>query len=403
MTASNGSFTIPALSAGKYTVTVTLQGFKTAVLKDVTVSAGIPANIKPVLEIGGLSETVVVEGATKIVQTQSSSASTTVDTNQILNLPVGSRSSLDFVQFLPGVQTAGSVRDSTVAGLPQSAINMTLDGVSIQDNHLKTTDGFFARVSPRLDAIEEVTLTSAAQGADSTGQGSVQIKFTTRSGTNQYNTSLYHFYQNDAFNSNTYSNKVRGLPKGPLRLYQGGGRIGGPVVIPKLYDGHGKAFFFVNYEVSHQPATRTDTSTVALPHVLNGIFRWNNGGVTDSRDLFALAAANGFTATPDPIVLKLLQDIRASTANGGVFTALSGNLNAESYAFQQPTSSHTPYPTVRLDYNVTTRHRVGFTMNKTLLESTPDTTNTVRRRSRAFRSSARRSRIGIVPAVCGRR
>src|SRR6476661_4998208 len=81
ITSSNGSFTIPSLAVGKYTVTVTMQGFKTAVLKDVTLNAGIPANIKPVLEIGGLSETVVVEGATKIVQTQSSAASTTVDTN----------------------------------------------------------------------------------------------------------------------------------------------------------------------------------------------------------------------------------------------------------------------------------------------------------------------------------
>jgi len=385
VSATNGTFTIPSLPVGKYTLTVTLQGFKTAILKDVTVTLGGPANVKPVLEIGGLSETVVVEGATKIVQTQSAAANSTVDTNQILNLPVGSRSSLDFVQFLPGVQTAGGIRDSTVAGLPQSAINMTLDGVSIQDNHLKTTDGFFARVSPRLDAIEEVSLTMAAQGADATGQGSVQIKFTTRSGTNQFNTSLYHFYQNDWFNTNSYSNKVRGLPKGPLRLYQGGGRVGGPVLIPSLYDGRGKAFFFFNYEVSHQPATRTDTSTVALPHVLNGDFRYN-GGAASGVNVFALATAHnlanvgtpGFVplvTTPDPIILQLMQDIRASTTKGGVFTALAGNLNAESYAFQQPTKGHTPYPTVKLDYNVSSRHRVGFSMNKTLLESTPDTTN----------------------------
>jgi hypothetical protein len=378
VTASNGSFTIPSLNVGKYTVTVTLQGFKTAVLKDVVVTTGGPANIKPVLEIGGISETVTVEGATKIIQTQSSAASTTVDTNQILNLPVGSRSSLDFVQFLPGVQTSGSIRDSTVAGLPQSAINMTLDGVSIQDNHLKTGDGFFARVSPRLDAIEEVSLTMAAQGADQTSQGSVQIKFTTRSGTNQYNTSIYHFYQNDWFNTNTYSNKVRGLPKGPLRLYQGGGRVGGPIVVPKLYDGHGKAFFFVNYEVSHSPSTRTDTSTVALPHVVDGIFKYN-GGPAAGVDLFALAQANGFTSTPDPIIRQLLLDIRASTTKGGVFNPINGNFNAESYAFQQSVVGHTPYPTVRLDYNLSTRHRLGFSMNKTLLESTPDTTNSRQR------------------------
>ena len=101
------------------------------------------------------------------------------------------------MQFLPGVQTQGGVRDSTVAGLPQSSINITVDGVNVQDNHLKTGDGFFARMSPRLDAVEEVTLTTAAQGADASGQGATQIKFTTRSGTNQYQASLYHFFQSD--------------------------------------------------------------------------------------------------------------------------------------------------------------------------------------------------------------
>jgi hypothetical protein len=380
VTSSTGSFTIPSLNVGKYTVTVTLQGFKTALLKDVIVTGGGPATVKPVLEIGGLSETVVVEGASQIIQTQSSAAATVVDTNQILNLPVGSRSSLDFVQFLPGVQTSGGIRDSTVAGLPQSAINMTLDGVSIQDNHLKTGDGFFARVSPRLDAIEEVSLTTAAQGADSTGQGSVQIKFTTRSGTNQYNTSLYHFYQNEWFNTNSYSNIVRNLPKGPIKLYQGGGRVGGPVVIPGLYDGHGKAFFFVNYEMSHQPSTLTSNATMPLPHVLNGDFIYNGGTV----NLFALAQtfnlANPLTpvtTSADPTILKLYQDMRNSpaAASFATVTAITGNFNAERLTFQQPAKGHTPYPTVKLDYNLTNKHRAGFSMNKTLLESTPDTTN----------------------------
>ena len=91
------------MNVGKYTVTVTLQGFKTAILKDVIVTAGGSANVKAVLEIGGITETVTVEGASAIIQTQSSSASTTLNTNQILNLPVGSRNTLDFVQFLPGV------------------------------------------------------------------------------------------------------------------------------------------------------------------------------------------------------------------------------------------------------------------------------------------------------------
>ena len=133
VTQSNGAFTVPSLNVGIYTVTVSLQGFKTAILKDVTVTAGIPATVRATLEIGGVSETVVVEGATEVIQTQSAASSTTINTRSITSLPVGSRSALDFTQFLPGVQTSSTVRNSTVNGLPQSSIAITLDGVNIQD------------------------------------------------------------------------------------------------------------------------------------------------------------------------------------------------------------------------------------------------------------------------------
>ncbi len=372
---SNGAFTVPALAVGNYTVTVTLQGFKQAVLKGVTVTSGVPGTVRAVLEVGGMTETVEVSGASEVIQTTSAAASTTINTKSITSLPVGTRSALDFTQFLPGVQTASSVRNSTVNGLPQSSISITLDGVNIQDNTLKTTDGFFAIVSPRLDAIEEVTLTSAAQGADSTGQGAVQIRFTTRSGSNAYVGSAYHFYQSDKLNTNTYANIARGLPKGPLTLHQPGFRQGGPVAIPGLYDGRGKMFFFVNFEAIHQPSTITTNSTLMLPDAQNGIFRYN-GGPGGGINLYALAAANGFTATPDSTVAKLLADIRNSTKSGGVLSEITGNLNAERYTFQQPAGGPVYCPTVRMDYNLNGSNRLSGTWYRQRFTDTSfDTTN----------------------------
>jgi hypothetical protein len=372
---TNGSFTVPALNVGNYTVTVSLQGFKTAVLKGVNVTAGIPATVRAVLEIGGITETVVVEGASQIIQTQSAASATTINTKAITSLPVGSRSALDFTQFLPGVQTSSSIRNSTVNGLPQSSINITLDGVNIQDNTLKSTDGFFAIVSPRLDAIEEVSVTSAAQGADASGQGGVQIKFTTRSGSNMFSGSGYHFYQSDALNTNTYENRVLGLPKGELTLNQPGIRQGGPVYIPGVYDGRGKLFFFVNYEEFRQPRTITTDNQLLLPDAQNGIYRYP-GGPAEGVNLYALAAANGQTSTPDPIVGKLLQDIRNSTAGGGVLTPIEGNLNAENFAFQQPSGGPVYYPTVRMDYNLSPAHRVtGTWYRQRFTDKSFDTTN----------------------------
>ena len=164
-----GLFSLPSLPVGTYSVTVTLQGFKTVIIKDVALSSAAPANVKATMEVGGVSEQVTVASTSEIVQTQSSTVAQTINTNQITKLPLTSRSAMDFVNFLPGVTTANGNRQASINGLPRGTINITLDGVNVQDNTLRSTDGFFAIVSPRLDAIEEVTVSTAAQGAGDAG------------------------------------------------------------------------------------------------------------------------------------------------------------------------------------------------------------------------------------------
>jgi hypothetical protein len=110
-TSERGTFTVPAIDVGKYTVTISLQGFKTVVLTDVEVNAATPASVRATLEVGGLAETVTVQGGAEIIQTQSATVATTLSTNQIINLPLTSRNVVDFITFLPGVQTPGGNRD----------------------------------------------------------------------------------------------------------------------------------------------------------------------------------------------------------------------------------------------------------------------------------------------------
>jgi hypothetical protein len=140
--------------------------------------------------------------------------STTLSAKQIQSLPLTSRDALQFVVNLPGVNTPGTARNSTVSGLPQGSINITLDGISIQDNFLKTTDGFFARVQPRLDAIEEVTVTTGGQRRRQRGQGAVNIRFVTKSGTNNFKGNMFFTLRHDALNANTFFNN-RNLPADP--------------------------------------------------------------------------------------------------------------------------------------------------------------------------------------------
>lgn len=224
---AQGAFTIASLPTGPYEVSVALEGFKTFLVKNVVLTAVQGANIKATLDIGGLSETVTVASSSEIIQTQSTTIASTITTNQITKLPLTSRSAMDFVNFMPGVSTPGGNRNATINGLPQGVINITLDGINVQDNTNRTSDGFFSIVSPRLDAIEEVSVTTAGQGAEA-GQGAVQIKFVTRSGTNQYTGSGYHYYRNDALNANTWFNNRAGTQKANLLQNQFGGRFGGP-------------------------------------------------------------------------------------------------------------------------------------------------------------------------------
>ncbi len=371
-----GYFSVPALDPGTYSVTVTLMGFKTAVLNDVRVNASTPATVKVALSVGGLEETVVVTGGAEIIQTTSAAVTSTIDTNQILKIPTGSRSALEFVALLPGVSTPGGPggsRDSTINGLPQSAINITIDGMSAQDNHLKTGDGFFARVSPRLDAIEEVTVNSAAQDASSTGQGAVQIRFVTRSGSNDFRGSGYYYLRHYKLNANTWFNNRDNAPKSDDVLHQPGGRIGGPITIPGIFSGRNKAFFFFNYEESRSPGANTENRTLLHPRSEQGWFRYTAGGQTREVNVLALAAANGVVSTMDATVGRLLGDIRASTAGSTVVDNTDPLTQNLTYTYQ--TDSVTKYPTGRVDVNLTDRHRLSWSMTYTDLVSTPDTTN----------------------------
>ena len=372
VTNERGAFSFPGLNVGTYTVTVTLQGFKTFVANDVVLTSGSPAAVRAVLEVGGLAEEVVVSSQSEIVQTQSTVVSSTINANQIVKLPITSRSAMDFVTLLPGVTTAGGNRQSQINGLPRGVINITLDGVNIQDNTLRSTDGFFAIVSPRLDAIEEVTVTTATQEA-SAGQGAVQIKFVTRSGGSDFTGSGYHYYRSDKLNANTWFNNRNGVEKAELKQNQYGVRAGGPIVIPGVFDGRNKAFFFVNYEEFRQPSGVTRNRNMLNATAQQGIYTYTTaGGATQSINLLALAAANGQTGTPDPTIVKILSDIRGATSGGSIATI---DQNLERFTFNVGTTSLRRYPTTRIDYNITEKHRYSNSFNYNYFTDFPDTLN----------------------------
>jgi hypothetical protein len=219
VTNTAGAFSFPSMEPGTYTVTVSLTGFKNAVINDLRLIAGRSSEVKATLEVGALTESVEVSSRAELIQTQSTQVTSTITSEQIANLPLVSRNTLYFVAFLPGVETTGGPRGSTIMGLPQNTINITIDGVS-NSNNFQSGDGFFSMVTPRTDAVEEITVSGATPGANNAGAGAVSIAFVTRSGTNNFDTSIYHYFRHPQLNSNYYFNKVNGLDRNAVKVQQ---------------------------------------------------------------------------------------------------------------------------------------------------------------------------------------
>jgi len=373
VTGNDGTFTAQNIPGGKYSVSVELAGFRTTTLDSVSVSAGIPTAVKVTMQVGTIAENVTVVGeSATVVQSQSPAIATNLTGAQITSLPLTSRNALDSLTSLAGFNTSGTARNSTVSGLPRSAINITLDGMSVQDNYLKTTDGYFARLSPLLDSVEEVTVTTAGNTADATGQGSVQIRFVTKAGTNSWTGTAYEYLRHDALNANSWF-RNRDLPRDPktgkapkpeLRQYQHGFAQGGPIK-------RDKAFFFVNYEELRSPAASTLQRVILTPEAASGVFTYGAGL---KQNLLQIAAANGQLATLDPTVAKVLANIQAATTQTGGVTSLTNPL-VQQYTWSMPTSSFNPSPTMRVDYEITKQHRLTGSFNYRHINSTPDTTN----------------------------
>jgi len=364
-TNATGLFDVPAIDAGVYSITVSLSGFRTIVMTDVELLSGTPRSLKVTLEVGAVTESIEVRGGSQLIQTQTTAVSSTIRVDQISNLPLITRNTLNFVVFLPGVDTSTSnhsQRSSTVSGLPQSALSITVDGANIQDKYTRSTDGFFANIHPKLDLIEEVTVSSATATADSSGQGAVQIKFATRSGTNTFAGSAYEYFRHRALNTNYYFNIRAGLPKNQLTLNQWGAREGGPIVIPGVYDGRGKAFFFFNFEQLRFPLSNTRTRGILTPDAQQGIFKYPIAGGTQTVNLYTIAAATGQTATPDPTIAALLAKIRTSTTKTGLINDRT-DLSTQDYLWQPESLRIDNSPGGRIDYNLTTKHRLSASYN----------------------------------------
>ena len=363
--AQDGGFVFPALQPGRYLLTAVAKGFQPVVVDTLVVETARSVNVQIRFELAGVQEEVQVQGRATVIETSSTTISTTVGSAQIQKLPLGGRSTLVFALLIPGAQqsasrtpgtTSPSARNSHINGLPGGAINITLDGINNNSDRQRSGGtSVFTFAPTRLGAMEEVTVSTAGLTADSGAQGAVQIQFATKRGSNTFRGQSFDEITNETLNANTPRNRALGVPKPRLRQHEFGFNLGGPIIRNRL-------FFFGNYEQIHQPGQNESNPTVLTAEAQRGIFRYvATDGSTQAANLLAIAAANGFPSTIDPFTAGQFGVINPTLSGG---TLAPTDLIRDNLTFQFPTEPLVNiYPTARVDFQATPSLSVRGVLN----------------------------------------
>jgi len=379
-TSDGGTFTVPSLAAGLYTATVSAPNFKQTLVRNIKVDVAQTTNVNVSLEVGQLSETVTVESGGDILQTTNTDISSRITGRQIIELPFATRDAMQLVLVQPGTQTAGTPRSSSFNGLPKGSLNITLDGINVQDNLLKSSDGFFTGTQLKADAISELTTSSATPGAESSAGGAAVVRGTTRAGTNDFHGGAFWQHRNTALNANYYFNNLDGLPRDRLLLNQFGGNLGGPIW-------RNRVFFFFNYEEFRLPQTYGASRVLITDLASSGVYTYRDStGVIRNINLLTLAGNQNpslpatvrpYATTLDPTVANLQNLFSQGARNGTVRDriASASDYIRRDLTFQAPGTNIRRFPTARFDWNITKNNQLEFVYHYQQYFSDPDAVN----------------------------
>lgn len=254
VTTGTGNYNIPSLVVGRYQLTVEAPGFRKFVQENIVIQVATTIRIDVNMQVGVASETVTVTAEATALKTETAEQSTIITGERINELPLnfggggGStgniRSPYLFNLLSPGVadNALGQGDTANVNGLPASTFRVQVDG---QDATSQNDTGWTSTVAaPSVDMVQEFSLQTSNYAAEFGQAGGGFYNFTTKSGTNNFHGSAYEYMTNEAFDA--YRPFTNTRPRS--RKNDFGGTVGGPVWIPKIYNGRNKTFFFFNWE-----------------------------------------------------------------------------------------------------------------------------------------------------------
>src|SRR5215469_1877760 len=289
VSSSTGAYRLSDLVLGSYDIVVSAPGFKEAKRTGVLVQINTTAALDITLQPGDVKETVTVEADAPTIQTDTSEIGTVITAKQITDLPLSLNSSGQsflrspetFVFLAPGTQGPGTnqngngssgIFESKLTGGQNFSTEVLLDGVSTTRSD---SGSAFDQTAPSVEALSEFkVLTSTFSSEYGRTSGGIE-SFATKSGTNVYHGTAFDLFRNTALDANSWNNNasIPQVPRPADHQNNFGGSLGGPVRVPKLYDGRNKTFFFFSWEQYRNNPGTVSTNTLPTPAELqNGDF-----------------------------------------------------------------------------------------------------------------------------------
>jgi outer membrane receptor for ferrienterochelin and colicin len=381
VTTADGNYTIPFVLPGMYRIRVESDGFKAAIRDAVEIRVQERARVDFQLEPGVVSDSVTVAGEVPVLGTADASVGTVISQRQIAELPEAGRVSYLLARTAPGILPTdsrlftrvfdnGAVSAISISGAPSRSNDVLLDGIpnTVADN----TVAFV----PTTEAVEEIKVQTNTYDAEFGRAAGGSLNVTVRSGTNNFHGSAFEYLRNDALEANSFFNNRSGLTKPRQRYNQFGVSAGGPIFIPKFYDGRNRTFVFGVWEGIRQSDPNQILSTVPTMRERDGDF---SQSYLDANRLLTVYdpfstrpnpdAAGRFLRTPfanniipramqDPVARSLMSYYAEPNQPGAPFTSV------ENFAVTGSAPDNYDSLILRFDHNFTDRQRVFVRTSK---------------------------------------
>jgi hypothetical protein len=356
-------------------------GFKRAERTELTLQVNQSARIEIVMEVGSVNETVNVTATAALIDATTSAVGHVIDKQSILNLPLNQRNPFALILLVPGAN--GSVGTDmfggnfAVNGGRNGANEILLDGVPSappSDNSNRLT------VFPSVDAVEEFRVQTNNFSAEFGNSGGGLVNVIYKSGSNNLHGSFFEFLRNSKMDSNNFFSNAKNIPLSSFKRNQFGASAGGPVEIPKLYNGRNKTFFFLDYEGLRQRSAANLLTSVPTALQRAGDFSQTLTATGQLITIYdpttTIRSGSGYARSPvpgnlipasliDPVARNVVRFWPLPNSQGAAFT------NVNNFAASSTSPTNINQYDVKVDQNLNDRQRLFVRFSRRYLETDP--------------------------------